>query len=72
MLRRLSLALLSTVFIFGLIAAFAPPVLAAVNCSLSACVSVCQKRNPQGAAGPGCNSACQITIADRKKQGQCK
>jgi hypothetical protein len=71
MSRRLSLFLLSTVFIFGLTAASAPPALA-VNCDLNACISVCQKRNPQGAAGQGCSSACQLTMVERKKKGQCK
>jgi hypothetical protein len=69
MSHRLSLALLSTMFIFSVGAAFAAP---AANCDVSACTSICQKRNPQGAAGSGCNSYCQITMAERKKKGQCK
>jgi hypothetical protein len=71
MSRRLLLALLSTVFIFGFTAACAPPALA-VNCDLNACISVCQKRNPQGAAGRVCNSNCMLTMEERKKKGQCK
>jgi hypothetical protein len=71
MLRHLSLALLFTAFVFGSIAAFAPSALA-VNCDVNACISVCQKRNPQGAAGRVCNSSCMLTIEDRKKKGQCK
>ena len=69
MSHRLSLALLSTVFIVGVSAAFAAP---AVNCDLNACISICQKRNPQGGAGRVCNSNCAITMEERKKKGQCK
>jgi hypothetical protein len=72
MSRRLSLALLSTVFIFGLTATFAAPALA-VNCDVNACISLCQKRGgPHAAVGNVCNSNCQLTIEARKKKGQCK
>jgi len=72
MTRRLLLALLSTVFVFGLTEAFAPSPALAVNCDLNACISTCQKRNPQGGAGRVCNSNCAITMEERKKKGQCK
>jgi hypothetical protein len=72
MLRRLSLALSFTVFVFGLTAAFAPSPALAVNCDVNACINICQKRNPQGAAGRVCNSSCMITMEERKKKGQCK
>ena len=69
MSRRLSLALLSTIFIFGVSAASAAP---AINCDVNACIAYCQKRNPQGGAGQACNSNCMITIEERKKKWQCK
>jgi hypothetical protein len=43
-----------------------------VNCDVNACISYCQKRNPQGGAGQTCNSGCMITMEERKKKGQCK
>ena len=69
MSRRLSFALLSMIFIFGVSAASAAP---AANCDVNACIAICQKRNPQGGAGQVCNSNCMITIEERKKKGQCK
>lgn len=71
MSHRLSLASFA-VFIFGLtpLAQAAPA--AKVNCDLNACISYCQKRNPQGGAGQACNSGCMITMDERKKKGQCK
>jgi hypothetical protein len=67
-MSRFFFALLSMTLFFGLAFAQAAP----VNCDLNACMTACQKRNPQGGAGNACNSGCQITIADRKKAGQCK
>lgn len=70
MLLRSSFGLLSTVFIFGLTTALAEA--GKVNCDVNACISYCQKRNPQGASGQACNSGCMITMEERKKKGQCK
>jgi hypothetical protein len=74
MLRSLSLAFLSAMFAYGLSIAFVPkPALAAgVNCDVNACISICQKRNPQYGAGQGCTTGCLQTIDKRKKSGQCK
>ena len=74
MSRRLSLAFLSTVFVYGLSIVFAPrPALAAgVVCDVNVCISACQKRFPQGGAGQACTSGCLQTIDQRKKKGQCK
>jgi hypothetical protein len=69
MLRRLSLAFLSAMFVYGLSVAFAPSALA-VNCDVNACINVCSKK----CATPGCMCAanCLQTIDKRKKGGQCK
>lgn len=68
MSRRLSLALLSAMFFYGLVA-LAPTALAA-NCDVNACISACQKK----CATPGCMCPqnCMQTIDKRKKSGQCK
>ena len=71
MMRRLSLAFLSAVSIYGLLAALAPPALAA-GCDVNVCIARCQKNNPQGGAGRACNSNCGLIIEERKKKGQCK
>jgi hypothetical protein len=71
MSRRLSLILSCAAFIAGLTATFPAPALA-VNCDLNACISICQKRSPQGGAGRVCNSNCAITMDERKKKGECK
>jgi hypothetical protein len=71
MARRLSLAFLSAMLVYGLSVVFAPPALA-VNCDLNTCISICQKNNPQGGAGRACTSGCALTIEERKKKGQCK
>jgi hypothetical protein len=71
MSHRVALAFLSAMFVYGLSIAFAPPALAAVNCDVGKCISICSK-GKVGQALQGCNSWCQITIADRKKGGQCK
>jgi hypothetical protein len=71
MSHRLSLACLCATFVIGLTTTFAAPASAAV-CDLNACVSICQKRNPQGGASRACNSYCAITIDQNKKKGQCK
>ena len=70
MALRLSFGLLSAAFIFvtTTLAEAAPK----VNCDVNACISYCQKRNPQGASGQACNSGCMITMEERKKKGQCK
>jgi hypothetical protein len=71
MLRRLSLAFLSSLIVYGLSIVFTPPTLAAVNCDVNACISkAC--RGKRGTAIQVCNSGCQLTIEDRKKKGQCK
>jgi hypothetical protein len=72
MLRRLSLAFLSMVFVYGLSIVFAPRPALAVNCDVSACISACQKRGPQFGAGQACTSGCLQTIEQRKKAKQCK
>ena len=72
MSRRLSLAFLSALIVYGFSIVFTPPAPAAVNCDVNACISYCQKRNPQGGAGQTCNSGCMITMEERKKKGQCK
>ena len=71
MSRHLSLWLLSALIFYGLSVVFAPPVLAAVNCDVQACINkACMGK--MGSMIQACNSSCQITIADRKKSGQCK
>jgi hypothetical protein len=67
-----SLAFLSMVFLFGLSIVFAPRPALAANCDANACISVCQKKNPQWGAGQGCTSWCLQTMEERKKKGQCK
>jgi len=71
MSRRLSLAFLFALFVYGLSAAFAPPVLA-VNCDLNACISYCEKRGANTGLGNYCARTCLQTIDQRKKAGQCK
>jgi hypothetical protein len=68
---RLSLAFLFMVFIYGLSIVFAATALAA-KCDVNVCISVCQKRFPQGGAGQACTSSCLQGIEARKKKGQCK
>jgi hypothetical protein len=70
-MSRFSLGLLSALVVFSLSLAIAPPTRAAVNCDVSKCIDVCSK-GKVGSALQSCNSGCQITIADRKKSGQCK
>lgn len=65
---RISFALLSMTLVFGL--AFVEPALA-VNCDVNTCINICSK-GKVGTALQGCNSWCQITIAERKKKAQCK
>jgi hypothetical protein len=69
MSRRLSLAFLSAMFVYGLSVAFASSALAA-NCDVNACINACSKK----CATPGCMCAanCMQTIDKRKKGGQCK
>lgn len=67
---RLSLALLSTLIVYGLSIVFAPPALA-VNCDVNICISICSK-GKVGTSLQACNSWCQLTIEERKKKGQCK
>jgi len=72
MAGRLSLALLSMVFVYGLSIAVMPgPALAAgVNCDVNACTSACTKKC--ATSGCGCASWCLQAIDARKKSGQCK
>jgi len=72
MMRRLSLAFMSAAVVYGLSIFFAPRPALAVNCDLNACISACQKRNPQFGAGQGCTSGCLQTMEQRKKAKQCK
>ena len=69
-MRRLSLAIFSTVLVCGLSFVSARPALAA-GCDVNVCISTCQKRGPQFAAGNGCTSWCLQTMEERKKKGQC-
>jgi hypothetical protein len=71
MSRPLSLGFLSALIVYGLSVVFAPPALAAVNCDVQACINKACK-GKMGSSIQACNSSCQITIADRKKSGQCK
>jgi hypothetical protein len=71
MSRRLSLAFLSAMFVYGLSIAYAPSALAA-GCDFNACMARCQKNYPQAGAGQVCNSNCGIAIAERRKKGLCK
>ena len=72
MSRRVLIAFLSMVFVYGLSIAVAPgPARAAgVNCDVNACINACTKK----CATPGCAcaSSCLQTIDARKKSGQCK
>ena len=70
MSRHLSLGFLSALIVYGLSVVFAPPALA-VNCDVQACINKACK-GKMGNMIQACNSSCQITIADRKKSGQCK
>jgi hypothetical protein len=69
MLRRLSLAFLSAMFVYGLLVGFAP-LARAVNCDVNACIGACSKRC--ATAGCACASNCMQTIEQRKKAKQCK
>jgi len=69
MMRRLSLAILSTMLVCGLSFISAPPALA-VNCDVNTCINICSK-GKLGTALQSCNSWCQITIQERKNKGQC-
>jgi len=70
-MRRLPLAILSTVLVCGLSLGFAPRALA-VNCDVNACISMCQKRDLKNASGQGCASWCMQSMEERKKAKQCK
>ena len=72
MMRRLSLAFTFAALVYGLSILLAPRPALAVNCDVNACISACQKRGPQFAAGNACTSGCLQTIDKRKKGGQCK
>jgi hypothetical protein len=71
MARRLSLAFMSAMFVYGLSFVSARPALAA-GCDVNICISNCQKQGPHFAAGSACTSTCLQTIDKRKKAGQCK
>jgi hypothetical protein len=71
MSRRLSLAVLSMVFFYGLSIAFAPQPALAANCDVSACIGKCEKRGPNFGTGHGCTSWCLQTMEERKKKGLC-
>jgi hypothetical protein len=66
MSRRLSLAFVSTVLLYGLSVAFAPAL--AVNCSLPVCLKECARMG----GGAQCSSWCDKTLAERRNSGQCK
>ncbi len=63
--------ILSVLIVYGLSIVFVPPALAAVNCDVQACINKTCK-GKRGSSIQSCSSSCQITIADRKKSGQCK
>jgi hypothetical protein len=68
-MSRLSFA---TLLVLGLSLTFNPSAsAAAVNCDVNKCIAVACK-GKVGTSIQTCNQACQITIADRKKSGQCK
>ena len=71
MSRHLSFGFLSALIVYGLSVVSSPPAVAAVNCDVQACINKACK-GKMGSSIQACNSACQITIADRKKSGQCK
>jgi hypothetical protein len=71
MSHRSSLGFMSALIVYGLSVVLAPPALAAVNCDVQACINKACK-GKIGNMIQSCNSSCQITIADRKKSGQCK
>ena len=71
MSRRLSLAFLSALIVYGFSIVFTPPAPAAVNCDVNACMSKACK-GKRGTAIQVCNSSCQLTIEERRKKGQCK
>ena len=54
----------------GLTAAIMPAA-RAVNCDVSACISMCSK-GKVGTSLQSCSSWCQLTIQERKDKGQCK
>jgi hypothetical protein len=68
-MQRGLIALSTVTILFGLTFAFASPA-RAVNCDVSACINICQKKCP----GPSCQCPqnCMQTIEGRKKNGQCK
>jgi hypothetical protein len=68
MSRRLSLTILSAIFV---LVAFAPSALAA-SCDANACIAKCQKSNPQFGAGQGCTTNCLQAMDKLKKAGKCK
>ena len=83
MSRRLSLAFLSIVFVYGLSISGAPgPALAArahVNCDVNVCIYRCDHRCHGGGYGQqhwsmgcSCASNCLKTIVGRKMDGVCK
>jgi hypothetical protein len=76
MTRRLSLAFLSVIFVYGLSIGFAPrPALAdsCDNAASGACLSECRKDgNASPGSGGGCVLYCLQRIEERKKKGQCK
>jgi predicted carbohydrate-binding protein with CBM5 and CBM33 domain len=69
MSRRLLLAFLSAMFVYGLSVGFAPSARAA-NCDVNACINACSKKC--ATSGCGCASWCLQTIEERKKAKQCK
>jgi hypothetical protein len=81
MSRRLTLAFLSVIFVYGLSIGFAPRPALADSCDneLNACFSKCGKRAQNLGDVPGnanlagnCGHDCMITNEERKKKGQCK
>jgi hypothetical protein len=80
MSRRLSLAFLSVVFVYGLSITVAPgPASAArVNCDVNVCIDRCFRRSHGGGGGQyhismgsACAPNCMQTMIARKKRGLC-
>jgi hypothetical protein len=73
-MSRFSVSVFSALTFLSLIFAFAPSaaLAAGVNCDVNACISACQKRGPQFAAGQACTQNCLQVMDKRKKSGQCK
>jgi|HubBroStandDraft_5_1064220.scaffolds.fasta_scaffold2006592_1 hypothetical protein len=67
--RRLSLVLLSAMFVYGLSFPLAPPA-RAVGCDVNVCIGNCQKKCAQ--PGCVCPQKCMQIMEKRKQSGQCR